>query len=352
MASPAILRACLDLMHFSGATAVGRKGFQGVGHIFCLHHVLPEGGRQKTFAPNSKLEIEPEFLASMIELVRRRGFETVSLGEAVTRLRNGAHGAKPFSVFTLDDGYKDNNEFARPVFDKLKCPYTIFVAPRIVEGTCEIWWRILEQLINAGLRFVAEIGGEQFDLPTRSDDEKNRAWTVLFPKFESLDQHEQRRVIRALAESRGIDVDGYCRSVAMGWEELREINRDPLCTLGAHTMNHLAVGKLNESDARFELTESRKIVTRELDEPTAFNAYPYGDEPNAKPRDFKLAEDAGYQASLTTRKGVIYAGHAHHLQALPRIMVSGRFQELRYIDAMISGLPTALSNRFSKVNVS
>lgn len=352
MASPAILRACLDVMHFSGATAVSRKSLRGVGHIFCLHHVLPGGGRQKTFAPNSKLEIEPEFLASMIELVRGRGFETISLGEAVTRLRNGALGTRPFSVFTLDDGYRDNNEFARPVFNQLNCPYTIFVAPRIAEGTCEIWWRILEQLVNASPRFVAKIGGVQFDLATRSDAEKNRAWNILFPKVEGLEQHEQRRVIRTLAESRGIDVNGYCRNVAMDWNELREINKDPLCTLGAHTMNHLAVGKLSESDARFELAESHKIITRELGEPSDFNAYPYGDEPNAKPRDFQLAEQAGYRASLTTRKGVIYLGHADHLQALPRIMVSGRFQELRYIDAMISGLPTALSNRFRKVNVS
>jgi peptidoglycan/xylan/chitin deacetylase (PgdA/CDA1 family) len=116
-------------------------------------------------------------------------------------------------------------------------------------------------------------------------------------------------------------------------------------------MNHHAVGKMSAADAAFELSQSRAIITRELGENTRFNAYPYGDEPNATPRDFILARDAGYEASLTTRKGVVFPGHASHLQALPRIMVSGRFQELRYIDAMISGLPTALVNRFSKVNV-
>jgi peptidoglycan/xylan/chitin deacetylase (PgdA/CDA1 family) len=351
MASPAILRACLDVLHYSGATALGRNQLQGIGHIFCLHHVYPSGGRQKHFAPNSKLEIEPQFLADMIALVRSRGFETVSLGEAIRRLRSSGANAKPFSVFTLDDGYKDNNEFARPVFDQLHCPYTIFVTPRIADGTCEIWWRILELLINAGPQFRAKIGIGSFDLPTGSDTEKSKAWAILFPKVEGLEQHEQRRVIRALANERGIDVDGYCRSVAMDWEELREINKDPLCTLAAHSMNHHAVGKMSATDAAFELSQSRAIIMRELGEITRFNAYPYGDEPNATSRDFKLAQDAGYEASLTTRKGVVFSGHASHLQALPRIMVSGRFQELRYIDAMISGLPTALANRFRKVNV-
>jgi peptidoglycan/xylan/chitin deacetylase (PgdA/CDA1 family) len=351
MASPAILRACLDVMHYSGATALGRNQLQGIGHIFCLHHVCPGGGRQKHFAPNSKLEIEPEFLADMIALVRSRGFETVSLGEAITRVKSGGANAKPFSVFTLDDGYKDNSEFARPVFDRLNCPYTIFIAPRIVDGTCEIWWRILELLINAGPQFRATIGNDSFDLPTSSDSEKTRAWAILFPKLEGVEQHEQRRVIRALANERGIDVDAYCRSVAMDWNELREINKDPLCTLAAHSMNHFSVGKMSATDAAFELSQSRAIITRELGEVTHYNAYPYGDEPNATPRDFKLARDAGYEASLTTRKGVVFPGHATLLQALPRIMVSGRFQELHYIDAMISGLPTALANGFSKVNV-
>ena len=108
---------------------------------------------------------------------------------------------------------------------------------------------------------------------------------------------------------------------------------------------------MSASDAKRELEASRLIIARELGEEIQFNAYPYGDEPNATPRDFKLASEAGYKASLTTRKGPVFAGHGQHLQALPRIMISGRFQELRYVDALISGLPTALLNRFRKVNV-
>ena len=143
-----------------------------------------------------------------------------------------------------------------------------------------------------------------------------------------------------------------CQSVVMTWDEIRAMNRDPLCTIGAHTMNHYAVAKLSAEQCQFELAESRRIVSRELGEETKFFAYPYGDEPAAGPRDFKIAADVGFRASLTTRKGVVFDGHGQHLQALPRIMVSGRYQKLRYIDALISGGPTALLNRFKKINVS
>lgn len=350
MASPLVLRGLLDVLHFSGLTAAARGRLQGAGSIFCLHHVCPGGGRQKHFAPNSKLEIEPAFLEAMILHVRKQGLETVSLGEAVARLKSGAGTARPFAVFTLDDGYKDNAEFAQPVFDRLQCPYTIFVAPRIAEGSCELWWRIIELVINTG-QVQTEINGAKFNLTCATDAEKWRAWNILFPLIEAMEQHGQRSYIRALAQAHGVDVDAYCRAVAMDWDELRAINRDPLCTIGAHTLNHHAVGKMSEADARQQLAGSRGIISRELGEEVRFNAYPYGDEPNATARDFRLAAEAGYEASLTTRKGVVFAEHAGHLQALPRVMVSGRYQALRYVDAMMSGLPTALLNRFDRLNV-
>jgi peptidoglycan/xylan/chitin deacetylase (PgdA/CDA1 family) len=321
-----------------------------MGSIFCLHHICPGGGRQKGFAPNSKLEIEPEFLEAMIKLVRDKGMETLPLDDAVQHLKSGKRSAKPFAVFTLDDGYKDNRTYGQPIFNKLQCPYTIFVAPRIVEGTCELWWRILELVINTG-HVETELDGRHFVISCKTDAKKWQAWNTLFPRVEKLEEHEQRRFIRELAVAHGVDVDAYCRAVAMDWDELRAINQDPLCTIGAHTLNHHSVGKMSAADALRELAESRHAITKELGEDIRFSAYPYGDEPNATARDFKLAAEAGYEASLTTRKGVCFAEHGAHLQALPRIMVSGRYQALRYVDAMMSGLPTAMLAKFSHLNV-
>ncbi len=351
MASPAVLRVAFDTLHFSGLTALTRNFLRGRGAIFCLHHVCPGGGRQQGFYPNSKLEIVPEFLASLINHVRMRGYQTLSLGDAVAQLKSSPKNEKPFAVFTLDDGYKDNQIYAQPVFNDLNCPYTIFVAPRIAEGTCELWWRILELIIAQNKNVSGQIGDFSFNLLCSTETEKWVAWNVLLPKLEALDEHRQRTCIRALAAVHGVDVEAYCKSVAMTWDDLRHINQDPLCTIGAHTMNHHSVGKMNEADAAQELQKSRATISKQLGQDVAFNAYPYGDEPNASARDFKLAAQAGYQASLTTRKGIVVSGHAQHVHALPRVMVSGRYQEIRYVDAMMSGLPTLLLNKFKTVNV-
>jgi len=351
MPSPAILRAAFDVLHFTGLTALTRRALRGRGSIFCLHHVCPGGGLPKGFYPNSKLEIEPEFLAAMINHVRHRGYETLSLGDAVDQLQNNRKSEKPFAVFTLDDGYKDNQIHAQPVFDKMNCPYTIFVAPRIAEGTCELWWRILESVIARNTMVYVRFGEKIDVMMTESEQQKWTAWNTLLPKIEALDETEQRATIREVGAKHGIDVNAYCRKVAMDWDDLRRLNKDPLCTIGAHTINHHSVGKMSASDALHELRYSRAIISRELGEDILFNAYPYGDEPNATARDFKLAAEAGYKASLTTRKGIVVSDHCEHLQALPRVMVSGRYQAIRYVDAMMSGLPTLLQNNFKTVNV-
>jgi peptidoglycan/xylan/chitin deacetylase (PgdA/CDA1 family) len=352
MNSAALLRTCFDSLYFSGAAHAARALNKAKGVVFCLHHVCPQDGSHKGFAPNARLEVTPEFLAGTIALARRRGFETVSLAEAVRRLETPQSDDKPFAVFTLDDGYKDNQTFAQPVFDGLNCPFTVFVAPGIVEGSCELWWRGLEAVIKKAPHFKAKIGDRQFDQPTETIAQKNTAFTSAASSMKAMPEYDQRQSMRQIASDYGVDLVAMCKAVAMTWDEIRTLNKDPLCTIGAHTLGHYALAKLNEADVRREMEQSRHIISKELGEPVPFFAYPYGDEEAAGPRDFRIAQEAGFKSSVTTRKGLIYAKHRNHLQALPRIMVSGRFQKLRYMDVLISGLPMAIVNGFRRVNVS
>ena len=52
--------------------------------------------------------------------MRASGFEIVSLDEAHFRLIEGDYG-KPFVCFTFDDGYRDNLEYAYPIFKRHTC---------------------------------------------------------------------------------------------------------------------------------------------------------------------------------------------------------------------------------------
>ena len=322
----------------------------GLGAIFCLHHVTPGGGHQTGFAPNSNLEISPKFLDDLITLVKSKGYKPVSISTAIERLKTGTGGNR-LAVFTLDDGYKDNQIHALPVFQKHLVPFTVYVSPRIVDGTSEIWWRGLEAVISKAEYLDVNINGKRFKAVIQTETGKWAAWKTLSPQLQRMPEYAQRDVIKEIASRYEIDLEAQCRNAAMDWDELRAFSADPLVTIGAHTLNHYNLSKLPEADARREIIESGRRIAVELGKPVKHFAYPYGNRDAAGPREFRLCSEAGYESSVVTRMGTLQPQHADHLQALPRIMISGRFQKTRYIEALLSGVPGRLSNRFRALNI-
>jgi peptidoglycan/xylan/chitin deacetylase (PgdA/CDA1 family) len=314
-----------------------------------LHHIRPGGGQCEGFAPNSGLEITPEFLDAVIERTKARGYELISLTDAVQRLRKGECPERPFACFTIDDGYRDNRDHALPVFRKHNCPFTIFIAPAITDGVCELWWRGLEEVIAGASRLVVNQDPIAMDLVTQSDSQKQAAFNELYWPVRSLPEHEQRAWIRAFCESQGVDLESLCRAEAMTWDEVREIASDPLCTIGAHTIHHFAVAKLPAEEVVAEAVQSADRVEKEIGTRPKLFAYPYGDETSAGPRDFELIAKAGFDAAVTTRKGLIFPAHRDHMTALPRVSLNGGYQKLRYVDVLLSGAAFALWNGFKRV---
>jgi peptidoglycan/xylan/chitin deacetylase (PgdA/CDA1 family) len=83
-------------------------------------------------------------------------------------------------------------------------------------------------------------------------------------------------------------------------EELREISRHPLVTIGAHGFWHRHFNQLSVADARFELTESRRLLGEITGKTVDLLAWPYG-ECNAELEN--LSEECGFRASWSVWKG-------------------------------------------------
>lgn len=316
-----------------------------------LHHVRPNGIAQPGFAPNSGLEVTPHFLDMVIGHVVEEGYDLISLTEAAARLRGEVPAGRPFAVFTLDDGYADNFVHAWPVFRRHACPFTIFVAPAISDGTCALWWRGLEAVIAGAPQVTGVLDGSGFEIDTLSDASKQAAFKRLYWPVRNMPEHQQREWIRQFCTRHGVDLDAQCRSEAMTWDDARQIAADPLCTIGAHTINHYAIAKLPPEEALAEAIASRDRIAEELGQVPEVFAYPYGDPGSAGPRDFDLIREAGFHAAVTTRKGLIFPAHKDHLTALPRLSLNGGYQKLRYVDVLLSGSAFALWNGFKRVSV-
>ena len=90
------------------------------------------------------------------------------------------------------------------------------------------------------------------------------------------------------------------RAEYLAREELREISRHPLVTIGAHGLWHRHFNRLTSDEARYELTESRRLLASITGKPVDLLAWPYG-ECNAELE--LLSAECGYRASWSVWKG-------------------------------------------------
>lgn len=344
----AIIRAGLESMWASGAHVLARRALGGVGAILTMHHVRP--ANERSFHPNRILEITPEFLDAVLQRVRRAHFDVVDLVEAHRRLTTPGE-YRRFVVLTFDDGYRDNREHAWPVLKRYDAPFTIYVPPSYPDGRGELWWLALEELVDRHETLTIEIEKTARVLTTATLEQKQSVFDELYWWMRGLDDSAQRRVLRDVCGRYGIDLAAMCRREIMGWDEIVDMARDPLVTIGAHTVDHPALARLSEEDARRQMRESADALKTVLGRRPRHFSYPYGSPCAAGPREFRLAAELGFLTAVTTRPGVLYPEHAQHLTALPRISLNGEFQSLRYLDVFLSGLPFFVWNGFGRLNV-
>ena len=343
-----VIRAGLGALYFTGAHALLRPILSGVGAIFMLHHVRP--GREVEFQPNRHLEIAPEFLRAMLSHLRSRGIEIVTMDEVHRRLSERDF-SRRFASFTLDDGYRDNRDFAAPVMREFDAPFTVYVVSDFAEGSGRLWWIALERVIAGASAVEAEIGGIATRLDTATPTAKQAAFERLHGWLRSLPgEHDVWREVASLCARHGVEEGAISRDLCMSWDELKSFADDPLVTIGAHSVTHCNLARETGAAASDEMATSRARIENVLQRPAVHLAYPYGDRVAAGPREFALARSAGFKTAVTTRPGMVFPESAAHLTALPRVSLNGNYQDARILPVLTSGAATAMWNGFRRVD--
>lgn len=344
-----IIRTGLETLYFTGLHHLMRPLVGGVGAILTLHHVRP--ARPDAFQPNRLLEITPAFFEGLLRRLKRRRIDVISLDEMHRRFI-AEDFKRRFVCITFDDGYKDLIEYAYPLLKKYELPFALYIATSFPDRLGELWWVALEAVVAQNSRIGLMIDGEQkfFDCATVA--QKRELYDALYGYLRSMKtEDEVRKTVRDLCATYRVDIPAFCRDLCMGWDEIARLAADPLCTIGAHTVNHPMLKKLSsEAAVRTEMEQSRAVLEAALGKRPDHLAYPVGDPTSAGPREFRIAAELGFKTAVTTRPGVLFKAHRQHLTALPRISVNGEFQQQRYVKVLMSGAGTALWNRFRKVN--
>ena len=332
-------KAGLGLLHASGADRLLAPWTQGEGAILMLHQV--NRARPAAFQPNRILRIDPDFLEQVIRHVIAAGYETLALDEVPDRLAK-PQGRRPFVAFTLDDGYRDNLTDAYPVFKRYGIPFTVYVPADYADGAGDLWWLALEAALARIDLVDIEFEGVSRRHGCATPASKEQLFHRLYWQLRGQDETVARAFVRRLSATAGVASSRLCGELIMSWDEIRRLAADPLVTIGAHTRRHFALAKLTAAAAQAEMADSIARIERELGRPVRHFSYPYGDRGSCGPREFALAAGLGLATAVTTEKGMLHAGDAARPMALPRLSLNGDYQDLRYVKALLSGLPFAL----------
>ena len=307
----ALTAGLASFVRYSGLAAPIRRRLGGCGVILCLHEIQDD--------PASELMTgsRPSFLADIVQTLRHEGWEFVSMDEALHRLGKETT-TTPFAVLTFDDGYRDNLTRAFPVLDRLQAPFTIYVPTGAVTRELDAWWLALRALLLSHDEIEIACMGERFACPRLADK-------IAAANAVSLWVARDRRRARDLAPTfaaYGLSAEALADAYFLGERELRELARQPLVTIGAHTTSHAALPVLDADEARAEMADNKAYLEHLLERDVLHFAYPYGIAGAVRRgREAMLAREVGFATAVTTEPRPIFPEHRSTPHALPRISV-------------------------------
>ncbi|HHH49928.1 MAG TPA: hypothetical protein ENK52_02995 [Saprospiraceae bacterium] len=320
--------------------------YHGIGHILTFHRVLPLDNRQRIHNHLS-LEISPIQLENTIHFFKERNYKFWSLDQLSRNIKKKDN--PKFVVFTFDDGYYDNYDFAYPILKKHNIPFTIYITTNFPDRKAILWWYLLEDVLLEETSITFHWQEKNYFFPTKNQSEKESAFDQirsLINQCQSISQ--QKELLELVLKDHYLKHKTYAKRLTMNWDEIKELSNDPLVTIGAHTVNHFSLTRLNELQLADEILKSKNIIELQIDRPVEHFAYPFGKSAEASIREFEFIKQANFKTATTTRMGNIFPQHQNYMECLPRLSIN-RASTNKVLQIQISGLLSCLVHKGKKI---
>lgn len=230
----------------------------------------------------------------------------------------GARGGLPERAvsITFDDGYLDTLETALPVLQRLGVPATIFATSRWLQAPGEYWWDTLERALllnDTPPSLTVVLNGTPMTFATGTPSERRSAHDRLHDRLVHATLDARDRAIAHLAQWSALAPETRRRPLLA--DELRRLAAAPGISIGAHTINHLALPDQTADVQGSEVLESLRALEGVVGRRVDLFAHPYGaiDRATADLVRQNCRWSAGCQAAMV--------GSSFDAAAFPRLEV-------------------------------
>lgn len=254
-----------------------------------------------------KLVVSPENFKSQLTVVKK-SCNPVLLSDLVRLCRAGRIPPRTVAI-TFDDGYADVFRWAAPLLREAEVPATVFVVSGAVESGAEFWWDEIARLADAasstGESLNVEAGGHRFSWVVDRRLGAKGLVNTMHPVLAALTGDERNAVLDRLFEGLGLERAARDEHRPMTVAELRSLLEDGLFEVGAHTVSHPTLSKVDVAEQRREITESKAFLESQLGVRVSAFSYPFGDPDTFTADTVEIVDEAGFDLACTCLQGAV-----------------------------------------------
>lgn len=308
----------------SGAFRLAAKLQPPAAAILMYHSVLPDPSLQDDFLGG--ISHAEDIFHTQMEMLARE-FRPISLDDALRYLQNSEDFLARSVVVTFDDGYTDNYEVALPILSQFGVPATFYPTVDCIERRVLPWPSRLRFALRKTKRSEwADSSGKLW--PLTDPAARENAFSSACDHCCQLSGAPQEKFVQQVEAQLDARLPDHSSSLMMNFEQLRGLVSHGHI-VGSHTMTHPNLAHIPESEAGFELNESKKRLELKLGLPVKHFSYPCPAlSPHWSPRSVEQSRTAGYETAVTTDSGLVRKGD--HPLTLKRIRPTKTLDGLRW----------------------
>ena len=330
-----------SLIQGMGVFSFASRFNRSQGFILMFHRVRKknEPSVDTSFFHDLGLSITSDYLLTLIDRVQtEKKYRFIP----IHGIQKALHHKEKFIVLTFDDGYIDNYSLAYPLLKKRNIPFTVYISNAFPNKHAVLWWYLLSDLITRRNHLAFTFRNHSYDYDTGNHRAKLSTYTIIGQMIKNSIPHGQEELFDSLFVQNGMDPYVYTHSETMSWENVRTLARDPLVTIGAHTMNHYPLANLRKKELHREICSAREELEKKTGTAIEHFSFPYGKQADISPEASALVMRAGFRTAVTTCEANIHTTDRDSLLRLPRFTISGKFQHPGFLDLYGSGLYASL----------
>jgi peptidoglycan/xylan/chitin deacetylase (PgdA/CDA1 family) len=280
-----------------GLTTLAPAGVRARLSILIYHRVLRE---PDPIFPNELCAVRFDQQLGWLKQL----FNVLPLDEAIARLQTDSLPARAACI-TFDDGYADNAEVALPLLWRHRLTATFFIATGFLDGG-RMWNDTLIESVRRARGDVLDLtrlGLGAYAIPT--PEARRAAIDALIRAHKYLPQEQRSEQVEAIRETVG---EVLPDNLMMRSSQVRELRAAGM-TVGAHTVTHPILARLDAAAAQREIAAGREALEAIMGAPVSLFAYPNGKPgEDYAPEHVEMVKSLGYRAAVSTAWGAAQRG--------------------------------------------